>query len=399
MFLHQSAISPASKRLSGRTSFGGSLGRFSGCAGKFRPTFQLDLVDAGAGVVSLAAGYGTAATPTFTRATTAYTRLPNGLYGLVASGSPRSYYSAAGVYLGYLSEGARSNLVGGTNALVRDMSSASWVATNVTKGTTTGIDGTGAAAATLTASAGNGTILYTPGLGAADRTYSFWAKRITGSGTIQITEDGSTFTTITVTDTVNWTQYQIDSGSIVPVVGFKIVTNGDAIAVDFNMLEAATFANPTPIPVNVSKAADILTYPISGNISNSVGSAYAEFYPPSGLPTTSNGLIGDSGATVLPLGTHIASASIYDGTTQKDTVNTLNSNAINKAASAFGGSSMAIVLNGGTVQTAAFDGSMNFVNAISIAEFNGTNHLYGAIKNIKIWPAALPAATLQALTT
>lgn len=375
--------------------------------GGISPIFNLPLNDAGAGVVNTAPiSSGGSATATFTRATTAYARLSNGLFGLVSSGQPRSHYSAAGVYLGYLAEGARANLVGGTNALVRDMSSASWVATNITKGTTTGIDGTAAAAATLTASAGNGTVLYTPGLGAADRTYSFWAKRVTGNGTIQITEDGSTFTTITVTDTVNWTQFSIDSGSLVPIVGFKIVTSGDAIAVDFNMLEAATFANPTPIPVGVSKAADLLTYVTSGNLSSTVGTCYAEFTsatPASGgggsIISTYNG--GTEGAP-MTINNGTAKLALYDGTATRDLSAAISRpiTTILKGTTAWSGSTCSGTLSGAAVTGVTFDGNMGLDTAFAIGSDRvAGGAMFGATKNIKAWGVLLPIATQQALTT
>ncbi len=300
--------------------------------------------------------------------------------------------------LGYQAEGARSNLIGTTNALVRDMSSASWVATNVTKGTTTGIDGTATAAATLTASAGNGTVLYTPGLGSANRTYSFWAKRVTGSGTIQITEDGSTYTTITVTDTVNWTQYQIDSGSIVPVVGFKIVTNADAIAVDFNTLEANTFANPTPIPVNVSKAADVLTYVTTGNVNGATGSCYAEVF----IPTLYNYSVilgtSDANNSFALLVDASGQIEMYDGTTNVTKAAAISSATAAKIASSWSGSTMGPFSNGVNRGTGAFDGNMSFGASFTVGG-SGNGASFAAIKNLKIWPVALPAATLQGLTT
>ena len=66
--------------------------------------------DLGSGVVdtTLSRGFGT---PTFTRATSAWTILSGGTLGLVASGSARSYYSPGGIYQGYLSEIASTNLV------------------------------------------------------------------------------------------------------------------------------------------------------------------------------------------------------------------------------------------------------------------------------------------------
>jgi hypothetical protein len=73
-------------------------------------SFYAPLNDLGAGAVNLNLSRGSGS-PTFTRATTATTILSNGLIGSVASGTARSCYSPAGVYLGYLAEEARTNLL------------------------------------------------------------------------------------------------------------------------------------------------------------------------------------------------------------------------------------------------------------------------------------------------
>lgn len=72
-------------------------------------TFGVEFADAGSGVASIVAGIG-GVTATFTRATAASCRLSNGLLKKVATGVPRSHYAADGTYLGYLAEGARTNL-------------------------------------------------------------------------------------------------------------------------------------------------------------------------------------------------------------------------------------------------------------------------------------------------
>lgn len=93
-----------------------------------------ELADAGAGVVDTSLLLGTASA-TFTRASTAWTVLSDGTIGAVASGSPRSYYSPTGTYLGFLSEQESTNLVLESQAF-----GAAWTAVGtppVTNGTTT----------------------------------------------------------------------------------------------------------------------------------------------------------------------------------------------------------------------------------------------------------------------
>lgn len=392
MFLHQTALSAASRRFSGRTSFGGSQGRFAGCAGKFRPTFQLDLVDTGAGIVSLSAGFGVGATPTFTRASTAYTLLSNGLYSLIATGQPRSIYSAAGTYLGYQAEGARSDVLGTTNAIRRDMSDAGWVVSNMTKGTTTGIDGTAAAAATMTATAGNATVLFTTVLGATVRTFGAWVSRITGSGTVNITGDnGTTWTPIVPTAIPTLFQFTTASAAN-PVVGFRCVTSGDAIKIDFNTLEQASFSNPTPIPVNVSKAADALSFPTSGNELGATGTSYGEFTLGIVLAANNISLINNNGAGATMFISADPKLGIIDSVGAKLGAAFVASANTQKLATTWGGTASATAQNG-IVTAAGFSGDLGIGTTFSIGAS------FGAVKNIKLYKNTFSTSALSAMTT
>jgi hypothetical protein len=90
--------------------------------------FLLTFADKGGGIVDTRAARAVAAA-TFTRATTATTVLSNGLIGSVASGSARSYYDPTSLaYLGYLAEGARTNLCIRNEA----MGDVAWTQTDIT---------------------------------------------------------------------------------------------------------------------------------------------------------------------------------------------------------------------------------------------------------------------------
>lgn len=157
--------------------------------------------------------------------------------------------------LGLLVEQASTNLC----LWSRDMTNAAWVKVTMTAAlTATGADGVANSASTLTATAGNGTILQPITLGSAGDTYSVWLKRVSGSGTIQISENGGTGWT-TVVLTTSYQQFQITATLPNPSVGIRIVTNGDVIAADFNGLESNAFAT-SPIPTttaSVARAADV----------------------------------------------------------------------------------------------------------------------------------------------
>lgn len=117
----------------------------------------------------------------------------------------------------------------------RDLTNAAWVKSNATAAKNqTGVDGSANAASSITASAGNGTVLQTiTSATSTDRITSAFVKRISGSGTLEMTQDnGSTWTTVTVT--AAWTRVEIPYATLAnPVVGFRIGTSGDSFAVDF----------------------------------------------------------------------------------------------------------------------------------------------------------------------
>jgi hypothetical protein len=125
----------------------------------------------------------------------------------------------------------------------RDLTNVAWTKTNVTAALNqTGIDNTANSASSITASVGNATVLQSITLVSSARFQSAFVKRISGSGTINMTMDGgATWTAITIT--ASWTRVSIPTQTIAnPNVGFQIVTNGDAIAVDFVQNEGGTFA-------------------------------------------------------------------------------------------------------------------------------------------------------------
>lgn len=130
--------------------------------------------------------------------------------------------------IGFLNEGsAATNLA----LYSDDLSNAAWVASNITKGSTSHATPEGIASTTveLTSSAGNGTCLQTITSASANRSYAVWIKRKTGTGNIDLTVDGgSTWTTKTIT--TDWARYDIQQASVTnPQFGVRIVTSGDAI--------------------------------------------------------------------------------------------------------------------------------------------------------------------------
>lgn len=112
-----------------------------------------------------------------------------------------------------------------------DLTNAEWTATNVTVAKDeTGIEGSVNGACTLTATAGNGTVIANAITDAADDQSTCWyLKRKTGTGNIDITLDnGSTWTTVTLT--ASFQKFTVDQATLAnPQIGIRIVTSGDAV--------------------------------------------------------------------------------------------------------------------------------------------------------------------------
>jgi len=129
--------------------------------------------------------------------------------------------------LGLLIEAAATNfcLHSGSTA------DAAWVASNMTKESDSVTDPTDTAntAVRLTATAANATLLQTITSGSANRSYSVYMKRVTGTGNIDITTDnGVTWETKTLTS--EWQRFDIQASSVTnPQFGVRIVTDTDAI--------------------------------------------------------------------------------------------------------------------------------------------------------------------------
>lgn len=206
---------------------------------------------------------------TFTRALANATFFgSNGLLQTAAANQLRfDYGQNSGVALGALIEEAKTNVI----IFNRDFTNAAWVKTTMTAALDqVGIDGAANSASSLLATAGNALALQTVVQAAVATAGSIYVKRLVGTGTINITQDGVGFTALSpAPSSTQWTRYELDATQLNPVFGLQIVTNGDKIAVDYAQLEAgqaATGAYATsPILTGaaaVTRNADILTMPI-----------------------------------------------------------------------------------------------------------------------------------------
>ncbi len=328
-----------------------------------------------------------------------------GILGTASTDVPRfSSPGPAGGQTGWLLEGAATNLA----LYARDLTQVNWVVSALSSVALdqTGIDGSANTASSFTAGAANATVLQTPGLSSVSRTYSVYLKRITGTGTISITPDGTTFTTVVLTS--SWQRFSV-TATVIPIIGIKIATSGDKIAVDYNQLETGAFAS-SPILTTVAtatRAAETATMPSAGIIVGQLPlTAQLDWSP----ETTANAV----GMMAVSLDdSTLTNRIIFQQTLTATHVPTANMVSTGVAASFNGptanvaGTLVRSALKGGpNFAVAAFNGALPTATAlmgtpivppgINTIRFgqtsSGTLIFYGQYFRLRIWRSALPTA-------
>ena len=354
-------------------------------------SFYAPLNDAGAGAVNLVLARGTGSA-TFIRASVATTTLSTGLLGAVGSGVARSLYSPSGIYLGYFAEGAATQLVTPT-ASIRDMTDASWVAVTMTTAkTSVGWDGAANSATRLTATGAGATILQTLVAAASSRTYSCGIRRVTGTGTIKLMQGATKSAHLSASlNASTYTLVELPASVLNAAYGIEIGTSGDAIDVDFNQFEAGAFSTSRIVTAGATRAADVLTYPTSGNFSDTSGTAYLEATVV-GYPGIFNYLSGSTGRAIYT-NTSVDRIQATDGTNAPVLSGIgMSATVPTKLSSRWGGSTMGVFI-GSLSNSTAFDGSMNFGADMYIG--SGLN---GTIRNVMISTQALSDVELKLIT-
>ena len=288
---------------------------------------------------------------------------------------------------GYLSESATTNRC--LQSEVFD--NASWAKSNVTvsANSTTAPDGT-TTADTLTASAGNGTVIQDLGVVAsAAKNGSVWLKRLTGTGNIDLTLDnGSTWTTAAVTS--SWTRFSVTQTLANEDFGIRIVTSGDAVYAWGGQVETGADGVTSYVPtttIAVTRNDDALTYPTAGNFNTSSGTVYCEGVQLTLGTAGGSTFICDSSGIALPIYTQAnGTLTSYDGTGAAAQAGQLVLGTRYRMACTFSAATGLNVYQDGTAGTnPAFDGTMN-ATSVAIALGAGTR----TVRNVKIWSEVLP---------
>lgn len=311
--------------------------------------------------------------------------------------------TAAGIERGYLAEQGVTNLC----LRSQEFDNASWTASNITVAAdaVAAPDGT-TTAETLTASAGNGTVIQDLGvIASAVKTFSVWLKRKTGTGDIDLTLDGgATWTTKTITS--SWARYSITQTLADPDCGIRIVTNADAVLIWGAQVEALAFATSyiATTSATVTRSADTLSYTLAGNIDNTVGTAYAEYeFLSWGALNAAYSVIASNGGTNAVMGLQALASSgfqNYDGTTSCNGPTGSPSGVVKACLrySAAGGKQR-VACNGVLGSEVAFDGSFNLAISLTIGTDNGATTANAVLRNVRIWPFAATDAAMMRVTS
>lgn len=386
-----------------------------GGGGIGRPSFALGFANLGSGLVDTSS-QGSPVAPTFTRATIAWSKLASGLWAPIASGSARYTFNGATTAVattgGYFAEGARTELVTPLTSK-RDMTDAAWSkgATITVAKTGTGIDGVVNSCSRLTGGAvsATNTAFQTLVAAASSRTYSVWLQRVTGTGVINITQDGgSTFTDVTASvNSSTFTRVELNASVLNAAFGIQVVTNGDVILADFNQFEAATFAS-SPIDVGgVTRNADVLTYPLTGWYNTATGTVLVN-YVNANVATISSvpwEIYTDNNNYLTAYRANAASMmDVFNASVQQVGINiaaTQTTGGAEKLAAAWAANDFALVNDGGAVSTDT-SGTIPTVTTLSVGLFGsggGSAWMFGTISSIAYFPSRLPNQALINLTT
>lgn len=344
---------------------------------------------------------------TFTRATAAWYFNSLGLLTQASSGTPRIDYGlASNTIKGLLIEESRTNVV----LHCDDQSNAAWVKTNMTAAKDqTGIDGVANSASSLTATSGNATSLQSITLGSSARYQSAYVKRITGSGTVEMTMDnGSTWTAITVTS--SWTRVEIPTQTLAnPIVGFRIVTSGDAIAVCGVQNEDGAFATSVILTTTAAVTRNADDVSISATLFNLTQAAGTLYVRGSVFAVTSgnqHGLAVKDGTTnelhrvrLSSSGALSSMSTIDGGVTQSSvTIGGIVVNTTYKMAGVYALNDFHHYRDGvaGTPDTS---GTLPTTDRLNVGNLGNANHLNGWLREFMFAGRRLTNGELQVLTT
>jgi hypothetical protein len=258
-------------------------------------------------------------------------------------------------------------------------------------------------ASRLTATANNATALQSITTASATRVTSFYLRRITGTGTVEITQNGGTnWTAVTLTG--DWQRFSIPFATITnPQIGIRIGTSGDVIAVDAAQCEIGTFPT-SPILTEgtaLTRQADVGSIAISATDRATLFTdCFYEANRLDGVSETSSLQI-DSGSSVNLIRNRLISAPNFtDGIVRSSNVNVadftggaISLPAAARQAIAYATNDMAYSQNGGAAETNT-SGVLPDLTRVLIGQSEAITYL----RRLRAYADRLSNAQLVALT-
>lgn len=341
---------------------------------------------------------------TFTRTTTGtYVDPQDGLLKSAAIDTPR-YERMADGGVGILIEGASTN----KTLHSADFTNVAWVKTNCTAAKdATGIDGQSNSASTLTATSATATCLQAITIASALQTYSVYVKRKTGSGTIEMTIDGGTsWTDITSSLSSSvFTRLTLDQTLANPQIGFRIATSDDEIEVDANQIEELSLASsyiPTTTAA-VTRGADDYSVDFGGNIQKPSGAeAWLCDIDMIGKRDSDDhqyalAVVGEVDRTIRTNHRFAAAAwAIYYGNNNFQSSDVLSANIVYRLGMVHDGTNFHLWQDGVAMTQKTSTAITGSGTKISIGNSNGAKHLFGHIRNLRLYDKALTDNEMKA---
>ena len=294
---------------------------------------------------------------------------------------------------GYLSEGAGVQLVTPT-ASIRDLTNAAWTKTTLTTALNSiGADGVANSATRCTATAGNALVLQTLVAAASSRTVSFLIKRVTGTGNIELTQDGTTFTNINAELQAGvYIRVSLNVSILNASFGIRIVTSGDAIDVDMSQFEAGPRATSRMLSAGAVRNADVLIPTFA--FPNLVGSLYFEAGFSGNNSINQNTFAAGSPAEGNVLYLFTGQASTFDGTTDFNLLaGSPSTTTMNRMSIAWSGTAAKGCVNGTLGIGVTTDGNYNIPVTFGIGcRTDGTGQPSDPIRNLEIYNIPLTDA-------
>jgi len=260
----------------------------------------------------------------------------------------------------------------------------------------------------LTANAAN-QFIYLSSFSSANSTISLYIKRKTGTGNIELSNNGgASYTVLSVTD--EWSRVQVTFATSTNQTVIKINTSGDEIYLWGAQLEALSYASSL-IPTSgsqVTRNQDVCNNGGTGTglINSTEGVLYAEIAAlADGVGTRtmslSDGTANNSITIRYTTSVGVIQAFVVSGGSFQFNANISGVSVLNfnKVAIKYSLNNMALWINGVEVATDT-SGTMPLgLNEINFTRGDGANKFFGKTKALAVWKEALSDSELQSLTT